>query len=109
MTPTQAMYSVVAREQVGGLNITDWTLKRVFIDDLSSVGPNAFFHPQYGALAAFSSVGNSDYHGGSFSLRQRQTNGLSFDFNYTFSKSIDDASGLQKQHRLMAVRSFSIR
>jgi hypothetical protein len=94
LTSTQAMYSVVAREQVGGSNITDWTLIQAFIDDLSSAGPNAFFNPQYAALATFSSVGNSDYHGGSFSLRRRQTN-LSFALNYTFAKSMDDASGLQ--------------
>jgi Carboxypeptidase regulatory-like domain len=95
LTPTQAMYTVVAREQVGGFNSTDWTSVQLAIDDLSSVGPNAFFHPQYAALATFSTVGHSDYHAGSFSLRKSQTHGLSFDFNYTFAKSMDDASGLQ--------------
>ena len=95
LSPTQAMYTAIAREAVGGFDTLDWTYLQLLIDDLSSVGRNAFFHPQYGALATFSSAGNSDYHGGSFSLRQRQTNGLSFDLNYTLAKSIDDASGLQ--------------
>jgi hypothetical protein len=53
------------------------------------------YQPQYGAFTAFSTVGKSDYHGGSLSIRQRLGEGLLFDFNYTFSKSMDDASGLQ--------------
>jgi hypothetical protein len=54
-----------------------------------------FFHPQYAALSTFSTVAKSDYHAGTLSVRQRYKNDLSFDFNYTFSKSMDDASGLQ--------------
>ena len=55
---------------------------------------NIFFHPQYGALSSFSSIARSDYHAGTLSVRQR-FGGLTADFNYTLSKSMDDASGLQ--------------
>jgi hypothetical protein len=67
---------------------------QTFIDDLGIV-PNMFFHPQYAALATFSTVAKSDYHAGTLSIRQRYRNQLYLDFNYTISKSIDDASGLQ--------------
>jgi hypothetical protein len=56
---------------------------------------NFFYQPQYAAFAAFSTVGKSDYHGGSISVRQRLGQSVVMDFNYTFSKSFDDASGLQ--------------
>jgi hypothetical protein len=95
LTATQAAYVLVAREDVGGFNILDWTFVQLLLDDLSNVGPNLFFQPQYAALAAFSTLGESDYHAGTLTVRQRYKEALSFDFNYTFSKSMDNASGLQ--------------
>jgi len=63
--------------------------------ELSDYGlPNHFFQGQYDALSAHGTIGSSDYHGGTLSIRQR-LKGLTWDLNYTFSKSIDDASGLQ--------------
>jgi hypothetical protein len=50
--------------------------------------------PQYGSLAAWSTIGNSNYHALTVSVRQRLSS-LTMDFNYTFSHSFDDASGLQ--------------
>lgn len=53
-----------------------------------------FFNPQYGALSAWGTIARSNYHGFSASLRQRFHN-LQWDFNYTYSHSLDNASGLQ--------------
>ncbi len=53
-----------------------------------------FFNPQYGALSAWGTIANSNYHGFSASLRQR-FHSLQWDFNYTYSHSLDNASGLQ--------------
>jgi Carboxypeptidase regulatory-like domain len=53
-----------------------------------------FFNPQYGALSAWGTIANSNYHGFSASLRQR-FHDLQWDFNYTYSHSLDNASGLQ--------------
>lgn len=88
---TQRVYRLVARD---ASDILDWTFVQLLIDDRGIV-PNMFFHPQYAAFSAFSSVAESDYHGGSFSVRQRLGDVLSYDFNYTLSKSMDTASGLQ--------------
>jgi hypothetical protein len=90
-TSTQEIYGLVARD---GYDILDWTYVQTLIDDVGRL-PNLFVHPQYAAFSAFSSVATSDYHGASFSLRQRLGETLTYDFNYTFSKSIDDVSGLQ--------------
>jgi type IV pilus assembly protein PilQ len=45
-------------------------------------------------LSAFGTIGTSDYHALAISLRQRMK-GLTWDMNYTYSRSVDDASGLQ--------------
>ncbi len=97
---TQAIYGLVSRD---GFDILDWTFVQLIIDDDFAFGlptnpglyPNMFFHPQYAAFSSFGTFASSDYHGGTFSLRQRLGKTLSYDINYTFSKSIDDVSGLQ--------------
>ncbi|HYP52798.1 MAG TPA: carboxypeptidase-like regulatory domain-containing protein [Pyrinomonadaceae bacterium] len=104
LTPSQAAYFLAARCSVAGcaagevdaFDLPDWTFVQSVLDDLSGpLGPNLFFHPQYAALGVFSTVGSADYHGGNFSLRQRFRNSFFLDFNYTFSKSMDDASSLE--------------
>jgi hypothetical protein len=70
----------------------DWTYVQELLDNNSS--KRYFYQNQYGALSSFGTIGSSDYHGLSVSLRQR-LKGLTWDFNYTWSKSMDDASGLQ--------------
>lgn len=69
----------------------DWTFLQ---DVLDANVKRLFFQSQYGALSAYGTIASSDYHGATLSIRQR-LKGLTWDFNYTFSKSIDDASGLQ--------------
>ncbi len=74
----------------------DWTDAQALVDQvLASVGsPTLFMQPQYGALSAWSTIGNSSYNGLTISLRQRLSS-LTMDVNYTYSHSLDDASGLQ--------------
>jgi len=56
---------------------------------------NAYYSPQFSSLFAWRSVGNSAYNAAQFSLRHR-SNGLSFDLNYTYSKSIDVGSNAER-------------
>ncbi|HUI57444.1 MAG TPA: TonB-dependent receptor [Bryobacteraceae bacterium] len=51
-------------------------------------GPWMMFNPQFSALAAWSSIGKGNYHSLQWTIR-KQIGGLTLDFNYTFSKSID--------------------
>ena len=97
---TQAIYALFADD---GFAIRDYTFIQLIIDDATEFGlsgnpgrfPNMFYHPQYGAFSAFGTFAESDYHGATFSLRQRLGSTLSYDFNYTLSNSKDDVSGLQ--------------
>jgi hypothetical protein len=58
--------------------------------------PFAFYNPQFTALYAWSSIGTSAYNAAQFVLRSAPTHGLQFDFNYTFSKSIDEGSDAER-------------
>lgn len=107
LNQTQAVYASMVPISLGGGGTNygnDWTS---VMFDISTLGnatcnpPNPFtaachifFQPQWGALSAWSSIANSDYNAFTFSLRQRFKNSLTLDFNYTLSKSMDDASGL---------------
>jgi hypothetical protein len=55
-------------------------------------GPWMVFSPQFSALSAWSSIGKGSYHSLQVTLSKRFSYGLQFDFNYTFSKSMDLAS-----------------
>lgn len=73
-------------------NGDDWTFLQDVFD--GNTGRFHFYNRQYGALSAYGTIASSEYHGGTLSVRQR-FRGLSWDANYTFSKSMDDASGVQ--------------
>jgi len=102
-TNTQAFYGFQA---IGFFEGNDWTDVQAIVDRVLSpvgttvfstgAGPTRFMQPQYGTLSSWSTIGNSNYHALAISLRQRLSS-LTLDFNYTFSHSLDDASGLQTE------------
>jgi Carboxypeptidase regulatory-like domain len=98
-TNTQAVYAFQSRTPSNPFAFfsgNDWTDTQALLDQTFSFFglPTLFMGPQYGALSAWSTIGNSNYNGFTFSARQR-LKGLTLDFNYTFSHSLDDSSGLQ--------------
>ena len=106
LTPTQAAYAFIAPEDLGGADIIDYTFLQLLWDDRPDCttcpfggGPslvnNLFYQPQFGALSAFSTIAHSNYNSFQFSARQRLRDDVTFDFNYTYGHSLDNASGLQ--------------
>jgi len=92
LNPSQLAYSLVAPDY---FDITDWTWVQDILDTFSPVaGPFTFFQPQYATLGAYSTIGKSWYNGMEVSVHQRLGDDLTFDFNYTFSKSMDYTSQL---------------
>ena len=59
-------------------------------------GPNSFYNPQYVSLMTLRSNGFSNYNALQVSLRHQMTHGVQFDFNYTYSKSIDLCSDAER-------------
>jgi hypothetical protein len=94
LTATQAIYDVYssyAPDYTNALNAIDGGSSPC--DPACSVfGRNAIFNAQYSSLAAFRSRGNGNYHGMQLTARKRFSQGFQFDFNYTYSKSIDLSS-----------------
>ncbi|HVI07479.1 MAG TPA: hypothetical protein VND65_04205, partial [Candidatus Binatia bacterium] len=58
--------------------------------------PFTFYSPQYSSLYGWNTIGNSSYNAGQFSLRRRMFDGLQFDLNYTYSKSLDIGSNAER-------------
>jgi hypothetical protein len=58
-------------------------------------GCYTFFAPQASSMPTWMNAGDADYHAMTVSLRRAFSQGLSFDFNYTLSHSIDNASAAE--------------
>jgi hypothetical protein len=61
-----------------------------------AAGPNSFYNPQYTSLFALRSIGFSNYNALQATLRHQMSHGVQFDFNYTYSKSIDLCSDAER-------------
>ena len=97
LTATQAIYSDY--KSTGG----DFTSALTDIDGEASgdgscfpacsiFGPYAIFNSQYSSLLGLRSRGTGNYHAMQWTVRKRFSQGYQFDFNYTWSKSIDMGS-----------------
>jgi Carboxypeptidase regulatory-like domain len=109
VTATQAMYDMFACNQgnettalefadVPGL-ITSTCYPACSIANGTPGNPApgyAYYNPQWSSLYGWFSNGNSAYNAAQFSLRRRMANGLQFDINYTYSKSIDTGSNAER-------------
>ncbi|MEO6724819.1 MAG: TonB-dependent receptor, partial [Blastocatellia bacterium] len=104
LTATQAAYRRLAFRAVGGLNSTDWTFIQTLWDD-TPVGfaNNLFVQPQYATFSAYGTLATSDYHSAQVSVRKRFSKDLSFDFNYTFSHSLDLASASESSGSITGI------
>jgi hypothetical protein len=101
-TATQVAYSRFAANQY------DWTYALYQLDTgagygncagrnrCANTGPWTFYNPQFSYMSVFSSIGGGSYHGGQLSVRKRFANGDSVDMNYTYSKSIDLRSWVER-------------
>lgn len=55
-------------------------------------GPYTFVDPQFAALYAWRSLGTAGYNALQINVQKHMTHGVQFDFNYTYSHSIDISS-----------------
>jgi Carboxypeptidase regulatory-like domain len=62
----------------------------------SKYGPYAFFHDQFSSLYAWRNIGTSDYNALQVTYNVRWGANLQGQFNYTFSKSLDEASAAER-------------
>ncbi len=62
----------------------------------SKLGPYAFYHDQFSSLYAWRNIGTSDYNGLQVTYNVHWGENLQGQFNYTFSKSLDEASAAER-------------
>ena len=108
-TATQAMYSSYA------CALHNETLPLIFADvpgelglgpnpcfpACSKLGPYAYFNPQFASLYSWRGAGTSSYNALQVTIRRGMTHGLQWDFNYTYSKSIDIGSNAERVNMSM--------
>jgi hypothetical protein len=58
----------------------------------SKFGPYAYYHDQFSSLFAWRNIGTSDYNALQVTYNARVSSNLQAQFNYTYSRSIDEAS-----------------
>jgi len=68
--------------------------------------PFQFWDPQWSSLYAWRTIGNSSYNALQVSLRRKFMSGLQFDFNYTYSKSIDIGSDAERVNQYEGGSAF---
>ncbi|MFY9909731.1 MAG: carboxypeptidase-like regulatory domain-containing protein [Candidatus Sulfotelmatobacter sp.] len=105
-TATQNMYEIFACN--GGIDMTTELIQADWYCDPTGAAfpacatvngvtkPFQFWAPQFSSLYVWSTMGNSSYNALQASLRRKITGGLQFDFNYTYSKSIDLGSDAER-------------
>jgi hypothetical protein len=109
-TATQAMYSSYA------CALHNETLPLIFADvpgelglgpnpcfpACSKLGPYAYFNPQFASLYSWRGAGTSSYNALQVTIRRGMTHGLQWDFNYTYSRSIDIGSNAERVNNVDA-------
>jgi len=103
---TQNMYEIFSCN--GGIDMTTELIQADWYCDPTGVSFPAcatvngvtkqfqFWDPQWSSLYVWRTVGNSSYNALQASLRRKMSSGLQFDFNYTYSKSIDLGSDAER-------------
>ncbi|HKS67775.1 MAG TPA: carboxypeptidase-like regulatory domain-containing protein [Candidatus Acidoferrales bacterium] len=62
----------------------------------SKFGPYAFYHDQFASLYAWRNIGTSDYNAMQVTYNVHMGTNLQGQFNYTFSKALDEASAAER-------------
>ncbi len=62
--------------------------------------PSTFWNSQFSSLYSLTSIGTSSYNALQFTLRHPASHGLTVDFGYTFSKSLDIGSEAERANQI---------
>jgi hypothetical protein len=100
LTATQAvydLYSCFLHNETFALFLMDLpsSLTGVTLPN-SKFGPNTFYHDQFASLYAWRNIGTSNYNALQLTYNIHWGSNLEGQFNYTFSKSLDEASAAQR-------------
>jgi hypothetical protein len=95
LTATQVMAGRYGRFEPDYITAL-WAADQFCVPACSRFGPYAYFSEQYGALAAHSSIAQSEYDALQLMFRRRFSQGYQFDLNYTYGRGKDHASEVER-------------
>jgi hypothetical protein len=95
LTATQSVYQNVATTFPADAMDALFVIDALCSPCSPVVGADAMLNSQYASLYAYRSTGKGNYHALQWTVRKRFSDGLLFDFNYTFAKSIDLTSNAE--------------
>ena len=78
-----------------------------FVTNTPAAQTFRFFYPQTSSIFAQSTVANSNYNGLQLSMRHALRYGLTYDVNYTYSKSLDQGSSPERLFGNLVTNTFS--
>jgi hypothetical protein len=100
LTATQAIYDMwtcYLHNETFALFLLDLPNSTTGLDTPNSkLGPYAFYHDQFSSLYAWRNIGTSDYHALQVTYNVHWGSNLQGQFNYTFSKSLDEESAAER-------------
>ena len=100
LTATQAIYSKFSAFNVDTSAVT-YDIDINCAPSCSKLGPFAMFNEQVATYNDYTSDGRGNYHAMQWTVRKRLGNDLRFDFNYTWSKSIDLNSNTARNYGVL--------
>ncbi len=99
-TATQSIYELwtcYPHNETFSLFLMDLPGSITGMDTPNSInGPYSFYHDQFASLFAWRTIGTSDYNALQVTYNTRWGSNLQGQFNYTFSKSFDEASAAER-------------
>jgi hypothetical protein len=99
-TATQAIYDMwtcYVHNETFALSLLDLPNSQSGLSTPNSkLGPYAFFHDQFSSLYSWRNIGTSDYDGLQVTYNVHWTSNLQGQFNYTFSKALDEESAAER-------------
>ena len=90
-----------ALASIGTADIINGNLSNLFLFVMDQVAARSFDNLQVLELFMRTSIGRSNYNGFFTTVRKRFSNGLAFDANYTWSKSLDQVGAVQNSASLL--------
>ncbi len=103
MSATQNIYSTIWKANRGNETNALYSLDVNCYPGCANGKTLQYWPGQYSSLFASASVGSSNYHAAQLMLRHPKKNGVTFDVNYTLSKSMDLGSDTEVNQSAYAV------
>jgi hypothetical protein len=96
LSATQTAYFLFAQAFRNNYRDALNNIDRLCVPACGRLGAYSMYSDQFASLVTWRSIVPTSYHSGQLTARKRLSGGITMDFNYTFSKSLDWVSGTER-------------